>query len=169
MNRKKVVKSIAAAGVAFGGVSIFQDGDVVYAQEMDTIEANDGGEDYVVELPKETSMLESDEEMLSPEIIQAEEVMPEQGLEVKDEELLEPEVSEGEILESESERTDEIFSEGNSLDTSESELSALESDVLDSTEIGSDSTYDTESSMSSSENMSMMEEYGSNSLSENEE
>ena len=33
MNKKKMIKSIAAAGIAIGGASVFQDGELVYAME----------------------------------------------------------------------------------------------------------------------------------------
>lgn len=50
MNKKKIVKSVAAVGIAFGGASIFQDGEVVYAAELES-ETNDAAEDFIVELP----------------------------------------------------------------------------------------------------------------------
>ena len=35
MKKKKVMKAIAAAGVAIGGASVLQDGNMVYAAEYD--------------------------------------------------------------------------------------------------------------------------------------
>ena len=35
MNKKKAMKAIAAAGIAIGGVSVFQDVDLVYANELE--------------------------------------------------------------------------------------------------------------------------------------
>ena len=57
MSKKKILKSIAAAGIAFGGAGVMQDMDVVYAAELDTTKIL-GDEDEVViqlESPNESS------------------------------------------------------------------------------------------------------------------
>ena len=49
MNRKKIAKSIAMAGAALGGASVFQNGEVVYAEELDQSAQDNAGE-VVIEL-----------------------------------------------------------------------------------------------------------------------
>lgn len=44
MNKKKAIKAIAAAGIAIGGVSVFQDTDLVYANEMKVDSLGEQGE-----------------------------------------------------------------------------------------------------------------------------
>ena len=67
MNKKKIVKSVAAVGVAIGGASIFQDGEIAYAYASELEQTEQENQDEVVidldEVSDDTSeTVESSEE-----------------------------------------------------------------------------------------------------------
>ena len=73
MSKKNVLKSIAAAGVAFGGASVLQDGELVYAAELETTEMLGNEEELVIELELPSdSPVEGENQMQTSELASAE-------------------------------------------------------------------------------------------------
>ena len=69
MNKKNFIRSIAATGIAIGGASVFQDGEVVYASELDQTEQDTAGEVVIAleEEPEASEAIETEQASESAE------------------------------------------------------------------------------------------------------